>query len=72
VDEVAGGGRVFPPRVLRFPLPSKVEAYGGEMSRIPHCLDNGLTESGKVVSPTHRPRSTPQKHYFLASGTHFC
>jgi hypothetical protein len=28
--------------------------------------------SGKVVSPTNRPHSTPQKHYFYVSGTHFC
>jgi hypothetical protein len=28
------------------------------MLRIPHCLDNRLTDNGKVVSPTHRPRST--------------
>jgi hypothetical protein len=27
---------------------------------------------GKVVSLTHRPRSTSQKHYFSVSGTHFC
>jgi hypothetical protein len=28
---------------------------------------------GKVVSLTHRPRFTPQKHYyFYVSGTHFC
>jgi hypothetical protein len=26
----------------------------------------------QVVSPTHRPHSTPQKRYFSASGTHFC
>jgi hypothetical protein len=25
------------------------------MLRIPHCLDNRLTDGGKVVSPTHRP-----------------
>jgi hypothetical protein len=31
-----------------------------------------LTDGGKVVSHTHRPRSAPQKHYFSASGTHFC
>jgi hypothetical protein len=37
-----------------------------------HCLDNRLTDGGKVVGLTHRPRSTPQKHYFSASGTHFC
>jgi hypothetical protein len=42
------------------------------MLRIPHCLDNRLTDSGKVVSPTHRQHFTPQKHYFSASGTHFC
>jgi hypothetical protein len=42
------------------------------MLRIPHCLDIRLTDGGKVVSPTHRPRSTPQKHYFSASGNNFC
>jgi hypothetical protein len=26
---------------------------------------------GKVVSPTQRPRWTPQKHYLSASGTQF-
>jgi hypothetical protein len=35
------------------------------MLRIPHCLDNRLTNGGMVVSPTHRPRSTPQKHNFF-------
>jgi hypothetical protein len=34
------------------------------MLKIPHCLDNRLTDSGKVASLTHRPRSTPQKHDF--------
>jgi hypothetical protein len=24
------------------------------MLRVPHCLDNQLTDGGKVVSPTHR------------------
>jgi hypothetical protein len=43
------------------------------MLRIPHCLDNRLIGGGKVVSPTHRPYFTPQKHYyFKVSGTHFC
>jgi hypothetical protein len=45
---------------------------GCEMLRIPHCLDNRLTDGGKVVSPTHWTSSTPEKHYFSASGTHFC
>jgi hypothetical protein len=43
-----------------------------EMLRISHCLDNRPTDGGKAVSPTHWPCSTPQKHYFYASGTHFC
>jgi hypothetical protein len=53
-----------------------VASHGGpwdcEMLRIPHCLDNWLTDGGKVVSPTRRPHFTHQKHYFSASGTQFC
>jgi hypothetical protein len=42
------------------------------MLRIPHCLDNRLTDGGKVVRPTHPPNFTPQKHYYFnVSGTHF-
>jgi hypothetical protein len=41
------------------------------MLGIQHCLDNRIAVGGKVISLTHRPRSTPQKH-FSASGTHFC
>jgi hypothetical protein len=40
--------------------------------RIPHCLDYRLTDGGNVVSLKHWLRSTLQKHYFSASGTHFC
>jgi hypothetical protein len=40
------------------------------MLKIPHCLDSRLTDGGKVVSPTHRPRLTSQKYYLYASGTH--
>jgi hypothetical protein len=43
-----------------------------QMLRIPHCLDTWLTDGGKGVSPTRRPRSTPYKHYFSASGTNIC
>jgi hypothetical protein len=46
--------------------------YGCEMLRMPQCLDSGLTDSVKVVGPTHRQRSTLQKHYYSASGLHFC
>jgi hypothetical protein len=41
------------------------------MLRIPHCLDSRLTDGGKDVISMHRPRSTPQKHYYVSvSGTH--
>jgi hypothetical protein len=33
---------------------------GCEMIRIPHCVDNRLTDGGKVVSRMHRPHFTPQ------------
>jgi hypothetical protein len=39
--------------------------WGCEMFRIPRCLDIRLTDGGKVVSLTHRPRSTPQKLFCL-------
>jgi hypothetical protein len=43
------------------------------MLRIPHCLDNWLTDGSKVVSPMHWSHFTPQKHYYFSvSGTHFC
>jgi hypothetical protein len=45
---------------------------GCEMLKIPHCLDNQLTDGGKVVRPTHQLHSTRQKHYLSASDTHFC
>jgi hypothetical protein len=35
------------------------------MLRIPHFLDNRLTDGGKFVSPTHSPHFTPQKHYYF-------
>jgi hypothetical protein len=37
------------------------------MSRLPHFLDNRLTDGGEV-SPTRRPAFTPGK----IPGTHFC
>jgi hypothetical protein len=43
-----------------------------EMLRIPSCLDNRLADGGEVVSPTNRPRFTPQKHQFSAYVTRFC
>jgi hypothetical protein len=36
-----------------------------EMLRIPHCLENLLSDGGKVVSLTQRPHFTSQKYYFF-------
>jgi hypothetical protein len=41
------------------------------MLRIPHCLENQLTDGGKVVSPMNQLHFIPQKHYFSVSGAHF-
>jgi hypothetical protein len=38
---------------------------GCEMLRIPQCLDNRLTDGGKVVGLTHQPHFTPHKFFFL-------
>jgi hypothetical protein len=32
------------------------------MLKIPRCLDNRLTDGGKIVSLTHLPHFTPQEH----------
>jgi hypothetical protein len=46
------------------------------MLKIPHCLDNRITDGGKVLSPKHPPHFTPQKHYFYyyyyVYDTYFC
>jgi hypothetical protein len=54
------------------PVAGLGDLYGCEMLRVPHCLDNWLADGGKVVNLTHRSHFIPQKHYFSASGTHFC
>jgi hypothetical protein len=56
-------------KVKAIPVTGHEGLWGCEMLRIPHCLDSRLTDDGKVDITTHRPRSTPQKHYFSASGT---
>jgi hypothetical protein len=35
------------------------------MLMTPHCLDSRLTDGGMVVSLTHPPHFTPQKHYYF-------
>jgi hypothetical protein len=56
------------------PFPS-VSSRGGlqvcEILRIPHCLDNRLTDGGKVVT-LRTGRSLLPRNNFSASGTHFC
>jgi hypothetical protein len=42
------------------------------MLRIPHCLDNQLTDGGEVISLTHQPRSRTQKYYVSISDTDIC
>jgi hypothetical protein len=54
------------------PITGREGLWGCEMLRLPRCLDNRLTDAGKVVSLRHRPRSTSQKHYFSASDTNLC
>jgi hypothetical protein len=36
--------------------------YGCETSRLPHFLDNRLTDGGEVVSLTRRPLFTSQEY----------
>jgi hypothetical protein len=43
------------------PITGRGGLQGSEMLRMPHCLDSRLTDGGKVVSTTSRPRSSPQK-----------
>jgi hypothetical protein len=55
------------------PVTGRRGLWGCEVLRIPHSLDSRLTDGGKVVSPTHPPHFTSQKHYnFYVSGGHFC
>jgi hypothetical protein len=66
---------IYSYKVKKYGIP--VTGLGGlegrETLRIPHFLDNRLTDGGKVVSPTHRLCFTPQKHYYLyVSGSQFC
>jgi hypothetical protein len=42
-------------------LSKAIPVTGRERSRLPHLLNNRLTDGGKVVSRTRRPRFTPQE-----------
>jgi hypothetical protein len=43
------------------PVTGHGDPEGCETLRVPHFLDNRLTDGGKVVSLTHRPPFTPQE-----------
>jgi hypothetical protein len=49
------------------PVTGRGDLKGCDILRIAHCLDNRLTDGGKIVSPTHLPRFIPQKHYCCAN-----
>jgi hypothetical protein len=50
------------------PVRGRGGPYACETSRLPHFLDNRLTDGGEVVRLTRRPPFTPRK----IPGTHFC
>jgi hypothetical protein len=49
------------------PVTGRGGSWDFEMSRLPHFLDNWLTDGGEVVRLTHQPPFTPRK----IPGTHF-
>jgi hypothetical protein len=50
----------------------KLHLEAKKKAKLSSYQTNRITDGGEVVSPTHRLRSTPQKHYFSVSGTNFC
>jgi hypothetical protein len=47
------------------PLTGRRDLLGCGMLRIPHCLDNRLTDGSQTISLMHWQHSTPQKHFFF-------
>jgi hypothetical protein len=58
----AGGGK----KRQSYPVTGREGPLGCETSRLPHFLDNRLTDGGEFVSPPRRPPFTPRK----IPGTH--
>jgi hypothetical protein len=56
------------PLLSSLPVTGREGPCGCEMSRLPHFLDNRLTDGGESVSLRRRPSFTPKK----IPGTHFC
>jgi hypothetical protein len=61
------GGSVKKKKGTAIPVRGCGGPQGSEMSRLPHFLDNQLTDSGEAVNLTHQMPITPKK----ISGTHF-
>jgi hypothetical protein len=55
-------------KVNPIPVTGREGPQCSETSKIPHFLDNRLTNGGKIVSLTRRPPFTPRN----IPGTHFC
>jgi hypothetical protein len=49
------------------PVTGREGPQGCETSRLPHFLDNRLTDGGEVVSYTRRPPFTPGRFLVLIS-----
>jgi hypothetical protein len=61
LDQVTVNGKAIP-------VTGRGGPEGCETSRLPHFIDNRLTDGDEVVSPKRRPPFTPRK----IPGTHFC
>jgi hypothetical protein len=61
---VGGGGKKY----KFIPVTGLGSQQGCETSRLPHFLDNRLTDGGEVFSLTRRPRFTPRN----IPSTHLC
>jgi hypothetical protein len=52
-------------KIKAIPVTGRGGPWGSETSRLPHFLDNRLTDGGEVVSPTRRPPFTPPGRFLV-------
>jgi hypothetical protein len=48
------------------PVTGREGPWGCEMSRLPHFLENRVTDDGEIVSLTRRPHFTPQEDFWYS------